>query len=63
MRRELPVINATPSNMYEVLKEWLTTRRGDLGARGLRSRAFVERWHDPLRIAEGIKRDYELAAR
>lgn len=65
MRRDLPVINATPATVYEVLKEWLTVRRGELPAVGARSRAFVENWHDPLKVAARLKRDYEaiLASR
>jgi hypothetical protein len=61
MRGQLPLLVATPETVYEVLKEWLTTRRGELPELGRRSRAFVERWHDPLRIAEGVKRGYEEA--
>ncbi|HYY96560.1 MAG TPA: hypothetical protein VE713_18795, partial [Pyrinomonadaceae bacterium] len=59
MRRDLPVINATPASVYEVLREWLTVRRGELAEVGRRSRAFVERWHDPLKIAARLKADYE----
>lgn len=59
MRRDLPVINATPANIYEVLKEWITARREELPAVGARGRAFVERWHDPLKIAARLKDDYE----
>jgi glycosyltransferase involved in cell wall biosynthesis len=59
MRRDLPIINATPASVYEVLKEWLTVRRGELAEVGRRSRAFVERWHDPLKIAARLKADYE----
>lgn len=59
MRRDLPLINATPASVYEVLKEWLTTRREELPAVGARGRAFVERWHDPLKIAARLKSDYE----
>ena len=59
MREDLPVINATPTNIYEVLKEWLTVRRKELPALGNRSRAYVEKWHDPLKIAAQLKADYE----
>lgn len=59
MRRDLPVINATPTSVYEVLKEWLSVRRGELAEVGRRGRAFVERWHDPLKIAARLKADYE----
>ena len=59
MRREMPVINATPHSIYEVLKSFLTERRAELDETGRRSRAFVERWHDPLQIAAELKKDYE----
>jgi hypothetical protein len=61
MRDELPLITAQPETLYDVLKTWLTARREELPALGLRSRAFVERWHDPLQIATQLKRDYENA--
>jgi hypothetical protein len=61
MRSEIPVISAEPSTIYDVLRELLTTRRGELPELGRRSRVFVERWHDPLRIAEEIVADYEAA--
>ena len=51
MREDLPIINATPVTIYEVLKRLLTTQRAELPVMGLRSRAYVERWHDPLKIA------------
>ncbi len=59
MRRDLPTINATPETIYAVLKEWLTLRRTELAERGRRGRRYVERWHDPLRIAADLKREYE----
>src|SRR5437764_15466880 len=39
MHAQLPIINATPTTFYEVLKEYLTTRKADLADRGRRSRA------------------------
>ena len=63
MRSELPLINAQPASISDVMREWLTSRRGELQARGRASRQYVERWHDPLRIAQGIKADCERIAR
>ena len=63
MRADLPLINATPGNVYAILREWLVDRRGELQARGSVSRAYVERWHDPVRIARDIKADYERVAK
>ena len=59
MRGELPIINATPATIYAVLKRWLTTQKHALPQVGLQSRHFAERWHDPLKIAEKLRKDYE----
>ena len=59
MKHDLPIINAHPANIYDVLKEWLTASRNRLPALGRQSRAFVEKWHDPLGVAARLKRDYE----
>ncbi len=61
MWREMPVINASPKNIYEVLKHWLTAGRAKLRRQGELSRRYVERWHDPLKIAARVKADYESA--
>lgn len=61
MRHELPMISATPASIYTVLRELLTARRYELPELGRRSRAYVERWHDPLEVARQLKRDYEAA--
>ena len=61
MREELPLINATPATLREVLRDWLTTQRVNLRARGQLSRAFVKRWHGPQQIARETLRDYEIA--
>lgn len=59
MRKDIPIINATPATIYTVLKEWLTERRHELREVGERSRTYVERWHDPLTIVAKLKEDYE----
>jgi glycosyltransferase involved in cell wall biosynthesis len=61
MRAELPVVQVTPDTVVEALKAVLEMPRSDLVALGKRSRAFVDRWHDPVRIAAEIKSDYEAA--
>jgi glycosyltransferase involved in cell wall biosynthesis len=65
MRRDLPIIRATPLTLYDVLKEWLALRRAELREVGQRSRAYVERWHRPLQVAIQLKGVYEtiLAAK
>jgi glycosyltransferase involved in cell wall biosynthesis len=59
MRNELPVIDAEPSTITDVLRRLLTTDRALLPEFGARSRAYVERWHDPLKIAAQTKATYE----
>ena len=59
MREELPVINANPNTIYQVLKDLLIKNKKQLPEIGRRSRAFVEKWHNPLTIAANLKRDYE----
>lgn len=63
MRDALPIINATPATIYEVLKNWLTANKNQLPERGERGRRFVEAWHDPLKIATRLKSDYEAILR
>lgn len=59
MRKDLPIINATPATFYEVLREWVTARKHELPELGIRSRKYVEKWHDPLKIAACLKLEYE----
>jgi glycosyltransferase involved in cell wall biosynthesis len=61
MRDALPIVRACPETVSKVLRAVLEMPRRELVALGRRSRAFVERWHDPEQIASMIKRDYELA--
>jgi hypothetical protein len=61
--RELPIIDATPATIREVLRTWLRERRDELPEQGRRGRAFVERWHDPLRVAASVVADYRAAVR
>lgn len=59
MQARLPIIQATPDTIYEVLHEWLVIRVNELAARGRASRRFVEEWNDPISIARSIIKDYE----
>ena len=63
MRTELPLIHATPTSIYDVLKDWLTARRHALPERGRAGRAYVERWHDARAIAKRLIGDYEAILR
>lgn len=61
MRAQLPVIRAEPGNIYDVLKRFLTTELYRLPGIGISGRAYVERWHDPLRIARFLQEEYGTA--
>jgi glycosyltransferase involved in cell wall biosynthesis len=61
MRSELPLVNATPATVEATMRQLLTDL-GELREIGVRSRSFVERWHDPLRIAAELVPVYEAAA-
>jgi glycosyltransferase involved in cell wall biosynthesis len=62
MRADLPIIRATPATLADVLRLWLTSRRLELPRVGRHSRAYVERWHDPIQIATRLKGMYETVA-
>ena len=59
--QDLPIIDATPATIRDVLRTWLVERRGELPEVGRRGRAFVERWHDPRRVAADVAEDYRAA--
>lgn len=61
MWADMPIINATPDSIYDVLKSWLTSRKNELRQKGIASREYVERWHDPKKIAAQLICDYQIA--
>lgn len=58
MKDDLPIVNANPNTIYEVLLR-LVEQRDQVHLIGERSRAYVERWHDPMKIALRTKEAYE----
>jgi len=58
MRDDLPIVPASSETLYRVLKALLATPRAELAALGRRSRAFVEKWHGPLKIARDLQAEY-----
>lgn len=60
MKNDLPIINASTSTIYDVLKSVLLMPKMELYEIARKSRAYVERWHDSDRIAARIKRDMEI---
>ena len=61
MRSDLPIIQAKPSTIRDVLESILKMPRAELLEKAKSSRAFVEKWHDPMIIALRIKSDMEAA--
>lgn len=61
MRAELPFLRAEPTSIAAAMRQVIAMPRPALHEIGLRSRAFVERWHDPLRLAAKTLADYEKA--
>jgi glycosyltransferase involved in cell wall biosynthesis len=57
MADELPIIHGDPSNIEDVLESWITKEKSDLIEWGLKCRSYVERWHDPRKIAKKVCRD------
>jgi glycosyltransferase involved in cell wall biosynthesis len=56
---ELPVLRATRETVYDTLLDVLSMSRERLAAIGAAGRHFVERWHDPLKIAALLREDYQ----
>lgn len=59
---DLPIVDATPATIADVLRRLLSTPRSELRAIGERGRAYVERHHAPDNIARTTVSDY-LGAR
>jgi len=61
MRRQLPIIEARPDNVHDILRRWLARPLAEWRAHGEAGRRFVEAWHDPLLIAARVRQDYQSA--
>ncbi len=55
MRAELPVIQATPHTLTDVLRHWLTCSPEQRARVGEASRAFALRWHHPESVARRME--------
>ena len=58
MADEIPIINAAPAGLKDILRHWLTVSPSELMKAGQDSRRFVEKWHDPVRLAKERKATY-----
>jgi hypothetical protein len=61
MAADLPIIRTTPTTVQSVLEHVLLMPRNDLLELAKSCRAYVERWHDPIAIAQRVKKDIEDA--
>lgn len=61
MKDDLPLLRITEDTLKQDLRRVFAMSREELVQLGMRSRQYVEKWHDPMRIAKEIKRDYDLA--
>jgi glycosyltransferase involved in cell wall biosynthesis len=60
MREEMPIVRAEPGTIYDVLRALDPAMLPQLGRR---ARAYVERWHDPRKVAARTIEDYRRACR
>jgi glycosyltransferase involved in cell wall biosynthesis len=59
MRKDMPIVNVSANTIYNKLKYFLTDGKGELEELGKKSRHYVEKWHNPLKIAEIMKNTYQ----
>jgi hypothetical protein len=59
---ELPIVRASPTDLAGALRSLVTESRGDYPELSRRSRAFAERWHDPVAIGRRMRAEYETAS-
>jgi hypothetical protein len=58
MKAELPIIRATPGNVCQIVAKAIADTK-KLDEVGEKSRAYVEKWHNPFTIARAMIRVYE----
>ncbi len=61
MAADLPIIEAQPHNIYRTLVKVVTMPRLELLNLAKKSRQYVEKWHDPVKIAQRIESDMKIA--
>lgn len=63
MKADLPFIRVNVESLKDELRRVIQMPRMELYKIAKISRRYVERWHDPLKIANEFKKDYETALR
>jgi hypothetical protein len=56
---EIPVISASPDDIYDVIKTMTTKSRKELSTIGLKSRKFIEEFHDAKTITRQLIEIYK----
>lgn len=62
MQDELPIINADPSSICDVLRDWLSKDKNEFLVRGAIGKKFASKWHNPIEIATKLVGDYHYIA-
>jgi hypothetical protein len=58
----IPIVNVTAATLADRLRQLLAGDSRERDAIGHEGRAYIERWHDPVRIATRLREGYEAAA-
>lgn len=59
MAEDLPVINVNSETIFKTLKNLILSDRKELNEIGKNSRAYVEKYHDPIIVTKSIINDFE----
>jgi hypothetical protein len=60
MKDDLPIINVNPTNLEKVLIDFLKLSFEQIHELGMRSRRYVDKWHDPQKNVSNLARELEL---
>ena len=57
MMQELPILNTSPSSLYQTISDVLEMTKEEIEQLGLKSRQFVEKWHCPQKTTKKVLKD------
>ena len=58
MKNDLPIIRASPETLQSVLEKVFKLTDIEIINLGIKSRAFVEKWHNPETIVKSLLTDF-----
>lgn len=61
MKNDLPVIRADPGSLHSVLQEFLKLTDNEIIDLGIKSREYVEKWHNPETIVKSLLTDFDFS--